>query len=92
MDQGFCQSGDGGISAPPQLEFFGEMFFLVLKILITLSVMLRHLEAELSILMCLKLIRGVISTYRKKNIYFKKNCYPLKFFLVETLWTFQLTS
>jgi hypothetical protein len=41
------------------------MFFLVLNILI---VILRHLEAELSILRCLKLIRGVISTYCKKKI------------------------
>jgi hypothetical protein len=43
----------------PQLQVFWDMFFLVLKILITLSVILRHLEAELSILRCLKLIRVV---------------------------------
>jgi hypothetical protein len=69
------------------------MFFLVLKILITLSVILRHLEAELSILRCLKLIRGVISTYRKKNNKLKKLiCYPPNSFLAETLWPSQLTS
>jgi hypothetical protein len=41
------------------LEFFSSGF----ENLITLSVILRHLEAELSILRCLKLIRGVISNF-----------------------------
>jgi hypothetical protein len=52
---------------PHQLELFGKISGF--ENLITLSVILRHLEAELSILRCLKLIRGAISTSKKK-IYF----------------------
>jgi hypothetical protein len=44
---------------PQQLEFFWEISFSGFENLITLSVILRHLEEELSILMCLKLIRGI---------------------------------
>jgi hypothetical protein len=43
---------------PPPRDFFGT-FFSGVENLITLSVILRHLEAELIILMCLKLIRGL---------------------------------
>jgi hypothetical protein len=59
MDKVFCQRGMGDKSPPPPqmtqegdvaLDFFLEMFFLVLKILITLGLILRHLEAKLSIL------------------------------------------
>jgi hypothetical protein len=39
---------------PPQIELFSGF-----ENLITLSVILRHLEAELIILRCLKLIRGL---------------------------------
>jgi hypothetical protein len=53
--------------------------------LITLSVILRHLEAELSILRCLKLIRGVISTTTTTK--FSGNFFlsPSNSFLGETL-------
>jgi hypothetical protein len=54
----------GDIPLPHQLEDFGKKFS-GLEHLLTLSVNLRHLEAELSILGCLKLIRGVISIFFK---------------------------
>jgi hypothetical protein len=47
---------------PHQLELFFKFFSSGFENLINLSVILRHLEAELSILRCLKLIRGIIST------------------------------
>jgi hypothetical protein len=52
-NQGFCiQMSQGGY--PPQIEFFGKIC-LGFENLITLSVILRHLEAELlSILRCFK--------------------------------------
>jgi hypothetical protein len=55
----------------PQLDFFLN----VLKILITLSVILRHLEAELTILRCLKLIRGLFP-FTVKNNKLKTIVYP----------------
>jgi hypothetical protein len=70
-----------GIS-PHQLEFFWN-FFLVLNNLIILSVILRYLEAELSILRCLKLIRGVISTSKKKKI-----SSFIFFWLENTIWQY----
>jgi hypothetical protein len=51
---------------PPSTCLFGEKIS-GLENLITLSVTLRHLEAGLCILRCLKLIRRVISTYLKKQ-------------------------
>jgi hypothetical protein len=62
------QMTQGGISPSTFLEIF---FFWFLKFLTTVSVILWHLEAELSILRCLKLIMGAISTF-KKNYYLKK--------------------
>jgi hypothetical protein len=53
---------DMGGYPPHQLEFFGN-FLSGFEKLITLSVILRHLEAELSILRCLKLIRGVFPLF-----------------------------
>jgi hypothetical protein len=53
---------------PPQLEVFGEKKIYSgfdFESLLTLSVILRHLEVKLSILRCLKLIRRVISTKKK---------------------------
>jgi hypothetical protein len=50
--------GGGDIPPSNSKETISRNFFLVLKI-ITLGVILRHLEAELSILRCLKLIRGL---------------------------------
>jgi hypothetical protein len=61
---------------PPQLDFFGNLFS-GFETLITLSVILRHLEAELRILRSLKLIRGVISTLKK--IFKKKNSPQIHF-------------
>jgi hypothetical protein len=64
--------GDGRIYPPPHQLDFGGGFFLVFENLITLSVPVRHLEAELK---CLKLIRHVrgllpLKFGLKKNICF----------------------
>jgi hypothetical protein len=57
---------DSRTDIPLNLSFFVN-FFSGFENLIPLSVILRHLEAELSIQRCLiKLIRGVISTFKKK--------------------------
>jgi hypothetical protein len=62
--QGFCQRGGWGISPPSNdsrgviplnLSFLGNLFS-GFENIITLSVILRHLEAELIILRWLKLI------------------------------------
>jgi hypothetical protein len=68
---------DIGGYPPHQLEFFGN-FYSGFENLIT-SGILRHLEAELSILRCLKLIRGVVSTFKKKKappliFFWRKSC------------------
>jgi hypothetical protein len=48
---------------------------------LNLSVILRHLEAELSIQWCLKLIRGLFPLLKKILIFY----FPLKVFLCQTL-------
>jgi hypothetical protein len=69
--QGFIQ-WDGGIYpwhefdiSPINLSFV--VLFSGFENVITSNVIFRHLELELSILRCLKLIRGIISTLKKKN-------------------------
>jgi hypothetical protein len=66
--QGFIQwgGGDGGIYPRHEFDMKGAINLIFWGIclsgfenLITLSVILRHLQAELSILSCLKLIRGL---------------------------------
>jgi hypothetical protein len=64
----------GGIS-PLNFSFLGNSFS-GFENLITLSVILRHLKAELIILMWLKLIRGLFSQFK----FFC--CYPLKVKLI----------
>jgi hypothetical protein len=61
----------GGIS-PLNLRFFRNFFFFFK--FNNFKCNLRHLEAELSILWCLKLIRGIISTLKK--MLFKIFFYP----------------
>jgi hypothetical protein len=71
--QGFLQGdlGDrspllviqGGYHLINQLEFFGNFSGFENLITLTLSGILRHLVAELSILRCIKLIRGLYTFF-----------------------------
>jgi hypothetical protein len=73
----------GGDFPPINLSFFGN-FFCGFENLITLSVILRHLEAELSILRCLKLIRGLFPHLKK--FYFKFFFSPPLIFFWQKPW------
>jgi hypothetical protein len=74
--QGFRQRGWGEKSPsndssgiPPQLVFWEIFWFW--------SVILRHLEAELIIRRCLKLIRGYVQFFYPQINFWRKPCWPV---------------